>query len=171
MPRVFSCAVFALLLAAFGSLPASAQSEGVGFGASLGVTNDPSLAPNPVGANLKVWTSDRQAVSAMTSFFIGDDSRTNPSYWLIQGDYLFHNFNKLDVGEGLMALYMGGGGQLTVREDAENQFALRVPLGINYMMGSAPIDVFAEVAPTLQLTEASALRFDGAIGFRYFLSQ
>jgi len=39
---------------------------------------------------------------------------------------------------------------------------------VSYMLGDAPIDVFAEVAPTLQVAADAQLRFDGAIGFRYF---
>lgn len=172
MPRVFWCVLLSLLLTTLFVAPASAQSEGIGIGASLGVTNAPSVAaPNPVGVNAKFWLSDRQAVSSMSSFFIGDSSPSSPSYWLIQGDYLFHDFNKLDVGEGLMALYLGAGAQVVIIEDRDNQFSLRGPLGINYMMGSAPIDIFAEVAPTLSVTDPTALRFDGAIGFRYFLSR
>lgn len=149
--------------------PVSAQTEGVGIGASIGVTNGTStIDRNPIGLNGKLWVSDRQAVSGMTSFFISGTAPTSQSYWVLQGDYLFHNFNKLDVGEGLLALYLGAGGQYTVFEDIDNQFALRGPLGVNYLLGSAPIDVFVEVAPTLRVTDPTALRFDGAIGFRYF---
>lgn len=149
---------------------ASAQTEGVGIGASIGVTNGTSTFDrNPIGLNAKVWVSDRQAVSGMTSFFVSGTAPSAQSYWLLQGDYLFHNFNKLDVGEGLLALYLGAGGQYTVFEDTDNQFALRGPLGVNYLLGSAPIDLFVEVAPTLRITDPSALRFDGAIGFRYYL--
>ena len=151
--------------------PARAQTEGAGVGASIGVTNgSPGFDRNPIGINGKVWTSERQAVSGMTSFFISGTVPSAQSYWILQGDYLFHNFNKLDVGEGLLALYVGGGGQFTVFEDTDNQFALRSPLGVNYLLGSTPIDVFVEVAPTLRVTDPSALRFDGAIGFRYFFS-
>lgn len=172
MTRVLPSTLFVLLLLSLPTAPASAQSEGVGIGASLGVTNGPTAVDqNPVGINVKAWLSDRQAVSGMSSFYLSGTSPATPSYWLVQGDYLFHNFNKLDVGEGLMALYLGAGAQFTVVEDGENQFALRAPLGINYMMGSAPIDVFAEVSPALRITDPTALRFDGAIGFRYFLSQ
>lgn len=150
---------------------AVAQAEGVGVGASLGVTNGGSFVDrNPIGFNVKAWMSDRQAITGMTSFFISGTAPGAESYWILQGDYLFHNFNKLDVGEGLLALYVGGGGQYTVFEDTDNQFALRGPLGVNYLLGSAPIDVFVEVAPTLRVTDPSALRFDGAIGFRYFFN-
>jgi hypothetical protein len=106
----------------------------------------------------------------MTSFFISGTNPASQSYWILQGDYLFHNFNKLDVGEGYLALYVGAGGQYTVFEDRSNQFALRSPLGVTYLLGSAPIDVFVEVAPTLRVTDPSALRFDGAIGFRYYFT-
>lgn len=147
---------------------ASAQTEGVGIGASLGVTND-VFTQNPVGLAGKAWVSDRQAVAGHTSFFIGDEDRN--SYWILQADYLFHNFNELDVGEGLLALYVGPGAQLTINEDTDNDFALRAPVGVDYMLGSAPIDVFVEVAPTLKVTDPVALRFDGAVGFRYFFTR
>lgn len=151
--------------------PVHAQTEGVGIGASIGVTNGNSLVfdKNPVGVNGKLWLSDRQAFAGMTSFFIGDGSQGGgQSYWVLQGDYLFHNFNELEVGEGLLALYIGPGAQLSVFENSDNQFDVRGPTGITYLLGSAPVDVFVEVAPTLSLTDPVTLRFDGAIGFRYY---
>jgi hypothetical protein len=171
MTQLFRLLSLALLASFLVVSPARAQTEGVGVGASLGVTNGGSpVDRNPIGLNLKAWLSDRQALSGMTSFFISGTNPASQSYWILQGDYLFHNFNKLDVGEGLLALYVGAGGQYTVFEDRSNQFALRSPLGVNYLLGSAPIDVFVEVAPTLRVTDPSALRFDGAIGFRYYFT-
>jgi hypothetical protein len=171
MTQLFRLLSLALLASFLVVSPATAQTEGVGVGASLGVTNgSAAFDRNPIGLNLKAWLSDRQALSGMTSFFISGTNPASQSYWILQGDYLFHNFNKLDVGEGLLALYVGAGGQYTVFEDRSNQFALRSPLGVNYLLGSAPIDVFVEVAPTLRVTDPSALRFDGAIGFRYYFT-
>lgn len=171
MSRLSLCLALILLFAsATATPPAVAQTDGVGFGASIGVTNGASAFDrNPVGANVKAWLSDRQAFSGMTSFFIGGTTSTAPSYWILQGDYLFHNFNELEVDEGYLALHVGAGGQFTVFEDALNQFALRAPVGVNYMLGSTPVDIFVEVAPSLRITDPAALRFDGAIGFRYFL--
>ena len=148
---------------------AHAQTDGVGVGASIGVSNGTSgLDRNPIGLNAKAWLSDRQALSGVTSFLIAGTTTSAPSYWILQGDYLFHNFNELEVDEGFLALYVGAGGQFTVLEDTDNQFAFRVPLGVDYMLGSASIDLFVEIAPTLRVTDPAALRFDGAIGFRYF---
>ena len=168
LPALFTLALCSALL-----LPSSlvAQTQGVGLGASIGVSNGPSsFDRNPVGFNMKAWLSERQAVSGMTSFFIGGTDVAAPSYWILQGDYLFHNFNQLNVGEGYLALYLGAGGQFTVFEDTRNQFSLRAPLGVTYLLGSSPIDLFVEVAPTLRITDPASLRFDGAIGFRYYFN-
>lgn len=147
--------------------PVAAQTTGVGVGAAIGVTNDgTATSRNPVGLSVKGWVTDRFAVAGMSSFFIGDEDVN--SYWILQGDALFHNFNELSVGEGLLALYVGPGLQVTINEDVDNELALRAPTGITYLLGSTPIDVFVEVAPTLQVTDPVTLRFDGAIGFRYF---
>jgi len=148
-------------------LTAQAQTDGVGLGASIGVTNNAGFA-NPVGFAGKGWLSDRQAIAGMSSFFIGSENQR--SYWILQGDYLFHNFNELEVQEGYLALYAGAGAQFTVLEDTDNKFGLRAPIGADYILGSAPIDIFVEVAPTLNITAPASLRFDGAIGFRYFFS-
>lgn len=170
MVRSLTSLLVCSLLALFIAAPTHAQTEGVGIGASLGVTNGASAFDrHPVGVNGKMWISDRHAVAGMTSFFIGDAGlQGGQSYWILQGDYLFHNFNELEVGEGLLALYLGPGAQLTILEAADNQFALRSPTGITYLLGSAPVDVFVEVAPTLSVTDPMTLRFDGAIGFRYY---
>lgn len=159
---------FGLVLAlALGWTPAAAQTSGVGVGAAIGVTNDAGGgARNPIGLSVKVWGTDRFAAAGVTSFFIGDEDVN--SYWILQGDALFHNFNELAVGDGLLALYVGPGMQVTINEDVDNELALRAPLGLTYLLGSTPVDVFVEVAPTLQVTDPATLRFDGAIGFRYF---
>lgn len=157
-----SLAVVAFLAA---TAPGShAQSAGLGLGGQIGVSN---AGANPVGLTLKTWTTDRQAVQAATSFVISDNE-AGVSYWVLQADYIFHDFEQVAVGDGLMALYVGPGLQLTFIENADTDVALRAPLGVSYMFGDAPIDVFAEVAPTLQLADAAQLRFDGAIGFRYY---
>ena len=157
----------ALLVGLLWTAPAAAQSEGIGVGASIGVSNGQGPGTvNPVGVTAKGWISDRQALAGMSSFFIGSEGV--PSYWVIQGDYLFHNFNELEVDEGYLALYVGAGAQFTILEDTDNQFALRGPVGADYMLGSAPVDIFVEVAPTLNVTDPTSLRFDGAIGFRFF---
>lgn len=150
---------------------ASAQPDDLGIGAALGTTNGTATAAqSPVGLAGKYWVSDRQAVAGVTSFYIGS-GLAGPSHWTLQGDYLFHNFNTSTVENGLMPLYVGGGLQYTVLEDQSNQWAFRGPVGITYLTESGTVDVFVEIAPTLTLTDPESLRFDGAIGFRYYFSR
>ncbi|MFO8098605.1 MAG: hypothetical protein R6T83_03170 [Salinibacter sp.] len=183
MSRTLGLAVLTVVfLVAFPLHAAQAQTEGSGIGASIGTTNSSGqVAQNPVGLTAKTWLSDRHALSGMTTFYIGGtqtrgggsgtpESTVDPSYWLLQADYLFHDFNELQVDDGYLALYVGAGAQFTVLEDTDNQLALRAPIGADYMLGSAPVDIFVEVAPTVNVTDPAAFRFDGAIGFRYFFS-
>lgn len=163
-------AVLALITLGFLAQPAIAQPSGIGLGAQLATSNAGGQAP--VGLSLKSWINDRQAVTGSTSFLVGDDEPSSPqSFWIIEANYLFHNFQPVDVEEGDLGLYIGPGVQFTVNEAADNDFALRAPLGINYIFEDTPADVFVEMAPTLQLTDPTLLRFDGAIGFRYFIGR
>ncbi|MFB6229978.1 MAG: hypothetical protein ABEL04_02385 [Salinibacter sp.] len=167
MTRIFSSALVALVVLGSLALPtARAQPEGIGVGAALGVTNS-VFNRDPVGLSGKGWISGSQAVSGLTSFYLGSEDQ---SYWTLRSDYLFHNFNAVSVEKGFLALYVGGGVQYTVLEGTSNQWALRAPTGITYISDSASLDIFVEVAPALRLTDPESLRFDGAIGFRYYFS-
>lgn len=161
MNRAIALLAALLFLAA----PAAAQTSGTGLGGTIGVSN---AAVDPVGLSVKTWITDRQAIQGAASFVISDDD-VGSSFLVVQADYLFHDFEQVAVGSGLLALYVGPGLQVTFIEDVDNRLAFRAPLGINYMFDGAPVDIFAEVAPTLQIAPDAQLRFDGAIGFRYFL--
>ena len=167
--KAVSLLAFPLLMLGM-ALPATAQPTGIGVGAQMATSNTGGRAP--VGLSLKTWINTRQAVSGSTSFLVGDDEFDSPqSFWILEGNYLFHNFQTLDVEDGDLGLYVGAGAQFTVNEASDNDFAFRAPLGINYIFEDAPADVFVEIAPTLQITDPALLRFDGAIGFRYFLGR
>jgi hypothetical protein len=149
---------------------AVAQPSGIGIGAQMAASNTGGRAP--VGLSLKSWINERQAVTGATSFLVGDDEFDSPlSFWILEGNYLFHNFQTVTVENGDLGLYVGGGAQFMINEASDNDLAFRAPLGINYIFEDAPADVFVEIAPTLQITDPTLLRFDGAIGFRYFLSR
>jgi hypothetical protein len=150
--------------------PAVAQPSGIGIGAQMAASNTGGRAP--VGLSLKSWINERQAVTGATSFLVGDDEFDSPlSFWILEGNYLFHNFQTVTVENGDLGLYVGGGAQFMINEASDNDLAFRAPLGINYIFEDAPADVFVEIAPTLQITDPTLLRFDGAIGFRYFLGR
>lgn len=157
---VLSTALLLLL-----ATPAAAQPQGIGVGPQLAVSNTGGAAP--VGASLKLWINDRQAVTAATSFAI-TDSDIGSSFWILEANYVFHNFSVIDLEEGDLGTYVGGGIQYLIYDHIQDGFSFRAPIGVNYLLPEAPVDFFIEVAPTLQVNEPVQLRFDGAIGFRYY---
>jgi hypothetical protein len=158
------CSLF-LLLFGLAAPPAAAQTTGFGLGA---VINDPT------GISLKFWTNSSQAVAGAATFNVSDGG----SYLLLQGDYLFHQSNDLDVEDGHLAFYYGPGVRFIFFEDndpffEDNNdlgFALRAPLGLVYMFSSSPVDVFVELIPTLTIEPTESFGFEGALGFRYFFN-
>jgi hypothetical protein len=75
------------------------------------------------------------------------------------------------VSSGKLPLYVGVGGRLKIKNNKgndDNRFGIRVPLGIVYMLESAPVDVFLEIAPILDLTPKTDVSVNGGLGFRYF---
>ena len=161
----------AVLLALLATLhPVTAQPSGIGVGAQLATANTGGRAP--VGLSVKTWINDRQAVSGATSFLLAEDELGSPlSFWLLEVKYLFHNFEPLQVEEGYLGLYIGPGIQYLALETVEDDFAFRAPIGVNYLFDETPVDLFIEVAPTLQITDPTILRFEGAIGVRYFFAR
>lgn len=159
---------FALLFSLTLTQPIAAQPTGIGVGAQIAASNSGGAAP--VGLNAKVWLDNRQAVTGATSLLFAEDDLGPLSFWILEANYLFHNFEPLSVEEGDLGLYVGPGVQLLAREGSDD-FAFRAPIGLNYLFDTAPADVFIEVAPTLQITDPTMLRFDGAIGFRYYFTR
>jgi hypothetical protein len=140
----------------------SPSTEGVGVGVSL---------IGPTGVTSKLWISDRQAIQAATTFSVGEFQ----SSWLLQADFLFHNFGSLDIEQGLLALYVGPGFRFRIvsstgTSNPNDEFAVRVPIGLTYVLDNAPVDLFIEMAPEVVLTAPNEFSFGGAIGFRYYLN-
>ncbi len=143
-------ALFASLFLA--SMPVSAQDSGFGAGVQFGA---------PTGINIKYWLSKSTALDAGMnwSFYYG-------GYFGIHTDFLMHRHQLIRVSEGNLAGYMGIGAKLGFGTDFI--IGVRVPFGLDYMFDNAPVDIFLEVAPGLDLTPATKGFVEGGIGIRYF---
>jgi hypothetical protein len=64
-------------------------------------------------------------------------------------------------------LYFGIGGRIIFQSNDTN-LGIRVPVGLDYLFSSAPVDIFLEVVPILDLTPSTDLDFGGGIGVRYW---
>ena len=129
-----------------------AQESGLGIGIILG---------EPTGLSAKLWTTEDMAMDAGLAW-----SFTGTGYVRIHTDLLWHR-RVFDVGTGSMPLYYGLGAKLLLA--SELGLGIRIPAGLAYQFESAPIDIFVELVPGLNLLPATTLDVVLALGARYFL--
>ncbi len=134
------------------SINAFSQDNGFGAGIILG---------EPTGISAKYWTSNTTAFDGAIAW-----SFVNEGAFHIHLDYILHNFDLIKVPEGRLPFYYGIGGRIKASKDA--RIGARVPLGLAYLFDNAPVDIFLEVVPLLDLVPKTAFRINAAIGARYY---
>jgi hypothetical protein len=107
--------------------------------------------------------------SQSTAFDIGLAwSFSGSGHFHIHGDYLFHRFSVFDVSEGSLPLYFGIGGRILLRDNADDKIGVRIPVGIEYFFEGAPIAVFGELVPILDLAPDTDFEINGGLGVRFY---
>lgn len=129
-----------------------AQEKGFGIGIILG---------EPTGISFKNWTSSQTAVDGGLAW-----SFTHNGSLHLHVDYLVHNFNLFKVEKGKLTLYYGIGGRF--KSEKKERIGARIPVGLCYIPAKAPLDVFLEVAPLLDVAPATEFGLTGGIGLRYY---
>jgi len=134
--------------------PVTAQDHGFGMGLILG---------EPTGLSAKLWTSSDNAFDFAAAWSFKGDGNL-----LLQADYVWHFFNLMPVSSGKLPLYIGIGGRVVLADDPS--FGVRIPIGIDYMFADAPIDVFLELVPILDLSPETDFGVGGGLGIRYWFN-
>lgn len=132
--------------------PISAQDHGFGMGVIFG---------EPTGLSAKLWTSRDNAFDFGVAWSFKGDGNL-----LLQADYVWHFFNAIQVSPGKLPFYVGVGGRVILANDAN--IGIRIPVGLDYMFADAPIDIFAELVPILDLAPETDFDLGGGIGIRYW---
>jgi hypothetical protein len=146
-----------LLLAAASASARTQDDFGIGF-----------IAGEPTGLSLKYWLDEECAVDGAAAWSYSE----NDSFQL-HGDYLIHNYDLLEADE--LPVYYGIGARLKFKDSDgrgrnENYaiFGIRVPLGVTYLFDDAPLDLFFEVVPVLDLSPDVDLDINAAVGLRFY---
>lgn len=121
------------------------------------------LAGEPTGASVKFFLTDAIALDGAIGWSTHDDTDL-----YLHSDLLWHNYDLIPVPRGQMGVYLGAGGLLRVRDQRENQAGIRLPLGISYMFDNAPVELFGEIAPTLDVTPDTRGEVTGGVGMRFW---
>ena len=132
----------------------NAQHRGTGLGIIVG---------EPTGISFKYWTTSTTAFDAALAWSFIDEGAFH-----IHADYLLHSFYLITVPEGKLPFYYGIGGRL--KTSGDTRFGVRVPVGLDYLFQTAPVDIFLEVVPILDLTPKTDFKINAALGARYFFN-
>lgn len=118
----------------------------------------------PIGGSLKYWFNDTLAIDGAIGWSSHDDTDL-----YVHSDVLWHKFDLFPVSRGRLPLYFGVGGLIRFRDNNEdNQVGVRVPVGLSYMFDNAPMDIFVEIAPALDVAPNVQGEITGGIGIRYW---
>ena len=134
-----------------------AEEGDIGLGIILG---------EPTGFSGKLWTGEDSAVCGAVAWSIADDTRLLH----VHADWVRHNRTVLmrafDVRQGELPLYYGLGGR--VRFDDDTRVGVRFVVGVDYIFEQAPLDIFYEIAPVMDLLPKTTLNGNVAIGVRFW---
>ncbi len=138
--------------------------EGIGLGVILG---------EPTGISVKKWLSHDTAIDGAAAWSFSE----NDSFQL-HADYLIHNFGLLKTAQvgGRLPVYFGVGGRFKLqnndnwhgRNNNDALLGVRIPFGISFLPAKAPVEIFAEIVPILDVFPATHFDLNGAIGARYY---
>jgi hypothetical protein len=129
-----------------------AQNKRFGLGIILG---------EPTGLSAKLWTTSENAFDFGAAWsFKGD------GHLLLQADYVWHIFHLIPVSSGRLPFYVGIGGRIILRDDPDA--GVRIPLGLDYIFADAPVDIFFELVPILDLAPETDFDLGGGIGARFW---
>jgi hypothetical protein len=149
--------MLALVLCALSAGGATAQPAGAGpFGIGI-------IIGEPTGIDAKYYLSHANAVEFAAAWSLESDNT-----FQIHGDYLFHNYDLIKVERGELPLFFGVGARVAFRENADDLIGIRFPVGLDYNFDGAPLDVFVQIVPILELAPSTDFELEGAIGARFF---
>ena len=129
-----------------------AQDTGFGIGLYLG---------EPTGIGMKGWVASNGAIAGAIAWSFAGNGHLH-----IHADYHRHSFKLIQVEKGKLPVYYGIGAKIVFQNDPI--FGARIPLGINYIFDDAPLDIFAEIVPGLELIPSTEFDLSGGVGIRYF---
>jgi hypothetical protein len=174
---MFRFTLLAALLAAvtFGSMSALAQGTSSASAKGLNArdkTDELGIglqAGSLTGVNLQYWaTANRTINGSLTSEF-GNTALAVSHNWYFHDTFKgqFNNFVPF-IGAGVIGAW--GSKNDSFRKNANEDFglAVQVPLGIEFLPHMRRFSVFAEFAPSLEVTPANYGFLTGDVGARYF---
>ena len=146
---------FALLLLAVCTSAGTSKAQNGNLG--LGV-----IVGEPTGLSLKAWQSGRTALDFGAAWSFVEDSAVH-----LHGDILLHRFGAMESRN--LPFYYGIGARVKMADSGgDPRVGIRFPLGLDYLFGNDPLDMFFEVVPILDVAPDSDVSLNASVGMRYW---
>ncbi len=164
--KYVSASILAILIGlAANSEAQPKQREGFGIGVIVG---------EPTGLSIKKWINETQAIDAGLGWSFSENNSFH-----IHADFLVQITDLLQAPEakGELPLYVGIGGRIKMKEDNngnngrndhDDLVGVRAPVGICYLFEDAPVEVFGEIVPILDIVPDTHFDLNAAIGARVY---
>jgi hypothetical protein len=115
----------------------------------------------PTGISAKMWFDRNSAIDGAVSWSLKD----NDEDLYLHADFLWHNYDLIKDASGLLPVYYGIGGRVVLANDT--WLGARAPVGISWLPGGAPLDLFIEIAAVLDIIPDMEFDINGGIGIRF----
>lgn len=148
--------VLTFLTLALATSSINAQNEGFAIGAQLF---------SPTGISAKATISDKAAITGALGFNFNE---FNNNVSLQSNLILNGNSDSFDIESGVLRPYYGVGVNLIFSENFDNGIGIRLPLGIEYALQDQPLELYMDMAPTINIEPSSAFFLSSSMGVRYF---
>jgi hypothetical protein len=161
--------IWILLLLSISCSVAFAQNSG--FGAGI-------MISEPSALNLKYWINSSSAFAGSIAWKQINNHVLNDQYAYVDEkttrttimlDYLWHTNPMSEGNIAQVKPYFG----LGFRTDTEGgtEFKVRMPIGLDFMMQTIPVDAYVEFIPMLKLNPSTEADARAAMGVRVWLTK
>lgn len=138
-----------------GSGAHAAFSPEKGFGAGF-------LIGSPAGVSASLPVGERNAFN----FLLGYDLTRNANLYL-HGDYVWYRHDIFPpVEKGAVSLYYGPG--VAAIASGDPAMGVRAVVGVDYRFPDAPLQLFFEIAPGINVLPRTDVNGSGGLGLRYY---
>ena len=119
----------------------------------------------PIGVDvMKYWFDAKMAIDGAVGYSLDHNPELD-----LHRDIWWYSFHLFPASPAQLPLYFGVGGSAGFKtDDNPNQVGIRTPAGISYMFENAPVDIFLEVGPTLDIASGLRGEVTGGMGVRFW---
>ena len=119
----------------------------------------------PTGISAKFQLGSTSAITAVTSFNLSEGGNS----FFTQFNYILNGkTDNMNIESGTLNSYFGLGLNARFQEIGGTIYGLRIPLGIEYQLEDQPLEIYMDMAPTLDVDPVTSFYLSSSLGARFY---